>query len=106
MPTLEPQQATSSTSFHVALSKQSRNPLTGRELTSERKFKETPVCPEERKLDYKSPPHYAATRRGKKLRKGNQKPEVQFAIKSSKAKRLKLCDTFSPIRRKLRNFKC
>ena len=77
------------------------------ELTSERKFEqETTDVPEERKLEDKSPSHNAATRRGKKLRNGNRKSEVEFAIKSSKKKKLKVCNKFSPaVIRKVRKSK-
>ena len=84
-----------------------RNPPRGRELTSERKVEETlginvtrreRKVEEERKLEDKSPSHNAATRRGKKLRKGNRASEVEFAIKSCKKKQKKLkqlCNKFN-----------
>ena len=77
-----------------------RNPPRGRELTSERRVEEeTADWPQERKLEDKSPSHNAATRRGKKLRKGNRASEVEFAIKSCKKKQQKkltqLCNKFS-----------
>ena len=97
MPTLEPQLAISKSSEGTGPSlRRTRNPPRGRELTSERKLEEeTTDRPRERKLEDKSPYHNAATRRGKKLRNGNRKSEVEFAIKSSKKKKLKLCNKFS-----------
>merc|ERR1719480_432413 len=109
MPTLEPQQlAISKRSEGTGPSlRRTRNQPRGRELTSERKLEEeTTDRPRERKLEDKSPSHKAATRRGKKLRNGNRKSEVEFAIKSSKKKKLKLCNKFSPaVIRKVRKSK-
>ena len=107
MPSLEPQLEVSKRSDGACSSlRRMRNPPRGRELMSERKLeKETADWPRERKLEDKSPSHNAATRRGKKFRKGNRKSEVEFAIKSSKKKKLKLCNKFSPIIRKVRKSK-
>ena len=119
MPRLEPQQGIiSSNSLENAgppSLRRMRNPPRGRELTSERKVEgtlginetrrerkveeETADWPQERKLEDKSPSHNAATRRGKKLRKGNRASEVEFAIKSCKKKKQKklkqLCNKFN-----------
>lgn len=107
MPTLEPQQSAISMSSEGPALRRMRNPPRGRELTSERKLEEeTTDPPRERKLEDKSPSHNAATRRGKKLRNGNRKSEVEFAIKSSKKQKLKLCNKFSPaVIRKVRKSK-
>ena len=101
MPRLEPQQGINRSSLENAdppSLRRMRNLPKGRELTSERKVEEeTADLPRERKLEDKSPSHNAATRRGKKLRKGNRKSEVEFAIKSCKKKKLKqkLCNKFN-----------
>ena len=59
----------------------------------------------ERKFEDKSS-HFAASVRKKKSRKGKEKSEIEFAIKSHKKKKLRLSNKFTPIKRKLRkNFK-
>ena len=102
MPKLEPQQEISNNSLENAgppSLRRMKNSPSGRELTSERRVEEeTADLPQERKLEDKSPSHNAATRRGKKLRKGNRASEVEFAIKSCKKKQKKLkqlCNKFS-----------
>ena len=101
MQRLEPQQGIRSSLENAGPPslRRMRNLPKGRELTSERKVEEeTADLPRERKLEDKSPSHNAATRRGKKLRKGNRKSEVEFAIKSCKKKKPKLkqlCNKFN-----------
>ena len=61
--------------------------------------------PRDRKLEEKSPSHFAATHRNKKSRKVNRKSEIEFAIKGNKKKMAKRYSKCNPVRRLRNNFK-
>ena len=61
--------------------------------------------PRDRKLEDKSPSHFAATHRNKKSRKVNRKSEIEFAIKGNKKKMEKRYSKCNPVRRLRNNFK-